>query len=449
MFAQFFKGIWGNLSRQEFKKFGILAGVFFLVIGTYQMLKALKDPMFDLYVGVDWTPRAKILSIFFMALMILIYSKLLDIYKKQSVFYVVCSFYALIFLCFSVIMSHPQLLSKFLFPWIPGNSIGWAMYLLVESFGSIMPALFWGFVASVTTTESAKRGYALIVICTQLGAIMGPLSVFLLCSKLSGAIFFALGAAIILIIPTIITIFDRVVPAETITQTVPEVRGSTGFFEGLRLLLSRRYLMGVFVITTFYEIVCTILDFQKIKLVQSVFPSKADGGYAYLWIKGLEGTGYGVIAFAFGLFGTSFFMRKLGLKTCLVTFPSIIAAVVISTFLSYHFGFSPYYLMWIFLVSVVIIKGLNYSLNNPSREVLYIPTSKAVKFKAKGWIDAFGARLLKGSASTVTDALRGSLPLLLTVGTVLSLGLVGVWIMVALSTSNKFDELQKNGQTIE
>lgn len=42
--------------------------------------------------------------------------------------------------------------------------------------------------------------------------------------------------------------------------------------------------------------------------------------------------------------------------------------------------------------SMMFLKALSYSLNNPCKEMLYNPTSTAVKFKSKSWIDIFGQR---------------------------------------------------------
>lgn len=39
--------------------------------------------------------------------------------------------------------------------------------------------------------------------------------------------------------------------------------------------------------------------------------------------------------------------------------------------------------------------------------MLYLPTSDAIKFKAKGWIDVFGSRCAKGVGSFVTLSTRG------------------------------------------
>jgi AAA family ATP:ADP antiporter len=41
---------------------------------------------------------------------------------------------------------------------------------------------------------------------------------------------------------------------------------------------------------------------------------------------------------------------------------------------------------------MMFLKALSYSLNNPCKEMLYNPTSTAVKFKSKSWIDIFGQR---------------------------------------------------------
>ena len=75
-------------------------------------------------------------------------------------------------------------------------------------------------------------------------------------------------------------------------------------------------------------------------------------------------------------------------------------------FQAYMLGIPDIQLMWLSFGAVIIIKGLNYALNVPSKEVLYIPTSKDVKFKAKGWIDAFGNRTTKLLGATVTNPLR-------------------------------------------
>ena len=52
--------------------------------------------------------------------------------------------------------------------------------------------------------------------------------------------------------------------------------------------------------------------------------------------------------------------------------------------------------------------------------MLYLPTSDAIKFKAKGWIDVFGSRVAKGVGSFVTLSSRGDRRRLATYGGVAS-----------------------------
>lgn len=443
--------MWGDLTAQEVKKFGILASIFFLIIGVYWLLKTMKDPIFDLHVGFHYQPWAKITSLIFVGLAVIFYSKLVDWFKKQTVFYIVCSFYGAGFIALGYMLSSPLQISAHQWSFIPGNVLGWSSYIFIESFGSIMPALFWAFVASNTTTDSAKRGYAMIATCTQVGTIIGPLLITTYGARFGLPVFFGVSGLLVFAVPMIISFYSRVVPEEQTQHPSPssEKKGGTGFIEGLRLLMTRPYLMGVFAIATLYEFIGTILDFQKGMLISSNYPSKVDGGAAFAWFKGLEGSAIGVVSLLFAMFGTSFFMRKFGLKFSLISFPAVIGMTVTTVFTMYYLGANPYQLMWVFFGAVVLIKGLNYALNNPSKEMLYIPTSKDVKFKTKGWIDAFGARLLKTFGAGVNNSLSTSLPTLLTLGTFLSLGVVGIWIFAASYVSGAFDTLQKENKIVK
>lgn len=94
-------------------------------------------------------------------------------------------------------------------------------------------------------------------------------------------------------------------------------------------------------------------------------------------------------------------------------------------------------------------KAFSYTLNNPSKEVIYIPTSKDVKFKAKSWIDAFGNRTSKGIGSTVTASLGSHFPTLFIFGSFISLGLILGWILAALFMGTTFNKLQEEQKIIE
>jgi len=450
------RAVWGDLSKEEVKKFGILAFTLFLIIGAYWLLRVMKNPTFDLLVGYEWQPVAKFASVFSVVLVVLIYSKLVDYFSAVSLFWVLGLMYGLGFIFIGYFINRPEMLvvspnSFFapLFSWIPGRGFGWFTYLFLESFGSIFVALFWSFVASRTTAESAKRGYGMIMSTTQLGVILGPLTVTAFSQSWGLPVLWAIGGAIVCLVPLIITYYNRVIPHDVVATESTSPKKKTGMLEGLKLLLSKSYLAGLFVVVAVYEVISTIVEFQMNMLIKKAYPSNLDGGAMFARMDSINGACVGVLSFFFALFGASYFMRKFGLKFCLVTFPTMIAITLAVVYSGYMFGASHMQLMWLCFGAVIIIKVLNYALNVPSKEVLYIPTSKDVKFKAKGWIDAFGNRTTKLIGATVTNPLSHSIQALLSYGTIASFAIIACWIPVAVFMGNKFEKLQAEKQIIE
>ena len=98
---------------------------------------------------------------------------------------------------------------------------------------------------------------------------------------------------------------------------------------------------------------------------------------------------------------------------------------------------------------MVIIKALSYGFNNPVREIVYIPTSDAIKFKAKAWVDMFGNRFSKGGGAGVNAALQNIPNGFATYGILISMSLVGFWVVVALIMGSVFTRLVKTKQVIE
>jgi AAA family ATP:ADP antiporter len=242
----------------------------------------------------------------------------------------------------------------------------------------------------------------------------------------------------ILIVPFLIKFFMSVVHGETTEQERQEAKKpKTGFFEGLRLLLTSPYLLGVFVVATVYEIVGTIMDLQMKLLAKAAVGS----GAPLTSFMGKFGLAGNLVPLVLALFGTSYIIRNYGVRFCLVAFPTAVACAVV------YVKFNPS--LWPAFAAMVVIKGLTYALNNPVKEMLYIPTSKDVKFKAKGWIDGFGARLSKAGGAGINGFFANSLPNLMFFGSIISLGIIGFWVMIALILGTSYNKLIEEKKIIE
>ncbi len=98
---------------------------------------------------------------------------------------------------------------------------------------------------------------------------------------------------------------------------------------------------------------------------------------------------------------------------------------------------------------MMVAKGLGYAVNNPVKEMMYIPTSKDVKFKTKGFTDVFGSRVAKMGGAQITGAYKHNLTDLMIFGTYYSLGFSFIWIIAALYVGKKNAQLVKDGEIVE
>jgi AAA family ATP:ADP antiporter len=446
MFVRVARTLWGDLTIQEIKRFSILALSLFCILGPYWLLRTLKDSFFDKWVDLSYQPKAKIVSVIVVTCLVLIYSKLTDYLEKHHLLYVVCSFYAFLYLIMAAFCIWPMPeMHNAVASHIPGRFIGWFAYLTIESFGTLAVAIFWSFIASTTTTESAKRGYAMVLAGATLGALSGsafswyaPAFDRIFGKDMSFPFLLIVASTVILLVPFIIKWFMTVIHDEVTAQIAQEAKTpKTGFLEGFRLLVTNPYLLGVFVVATVYEIVGTIMDLQMKMLAKQAYGPGAE----FTSFNGLFGMVGNVLPLVITLFGTNYLIRNFGIRFCLVAFPIATACVVVYVKLNAS--------LWPAFVAMVVIKGLTYALNNPVKEMLYIPASKDVKFKAKGWIDGFGARLAKAGGSGVNDFFSANLAALMSYGAFISLGVIGFWVIVAFLLGSGYNKLIEEKRIIK
>jgi len=464
-FKKIAQSLWGTFeSKAEIRKFATLAFTFFCIIGIYWAMRPIKDSVFGVMVGMENQPLAKIFSVCIMLPLVMLYTRLIDKYKRDNVFYILVIAYGIIALIFMGLFLHPYygLENTAMSPY---RLIGWFWYVYVESFGSLMVALFWVIVTDVTLPESAKRGFPLIYMFGQLGNIVGPL---VLRAKRLGfensAPIVGICAFIMFFTGIILWVFMRVTPQEQLmgykALRHPSTgsgsaqdravfgkakKKSVGFFEGLKMIWNHGYLLGILFIISVYEIVVTIFDFHFKVMAKAAFPQEAANA-AYLAEYGVY---TGIVASLCVLFGINNIQRKLGMFASLFMMPFLVA---IAIFIFRFFTALPV-VFWI----MVFAKAVNYALNQPTIKQLYIPTTKGVRYKSQGWIEMFGARFAKTTGSLINLTLKiftnkyGALMgvnFFLTISSSISFGLVILWLFVAFYLANKHKQAIENKEVV-
>jgi ATP:ADP antiporter, AAA family len=339
-------------------------------------------------------------------------------------------------------------------------------YCAIESFGSVMVSLFWSFANSNFSLETAKASYGVMVAFAQVGSIIGPTIVSQYAATIGVAKCYLIGACCMILLQFTMYFYvhaygtqDRsggAAPAPAATKK--KKKSKAGILEGLQLFWDHNYVKGIFAISCLFMVEVTIIDFTMKILARDYFASlhpcevgmscystqamgmSQDATAAFTAFMGLFGQVTNSLSFLFSLFGTSAVIRYLGLRLTLLLFPSLCLCVIICVRLKPT--------LYVVFSAMMILKASSYALNNPTKEMLYQPTAPSVKYKAKSWIDIFGARGSKALGSVVTNAFSDSAANLVANGSLVGMAVASFLIWNARFMGKKFDEYTASGHVV-
>jgi ATP:ADP antiporter, AAA family len=437
------KPLFGTFEREEFKKFLRMGVTFTCIIGAYWTLRVLKNALFCSLIGGEYLPWAKTASIICLVPLVMLYTKLLDIFSREKMFYILSTVYALITVLFALLLISPiGLTSTTSCPrtgmlFYATQILGFLWYVFVESYGSLVIALFWAIASDTTLPESAKKGFSMVVAIGQIGGIIGPYFLTRLPRYLGFTTSaFSVFSCSLFIIASIFFLknFFTKTPKNLLqsfhgkNESQEEKEQEPGFFEGLVLLVKHGYLLGIFAVLCFFEIIVTVFDFHFQTLAATHYT-----GTALAEFQGIYGTLVNVLTLVCLLCGIGNITRLFGVGISLILVPLVFGFAV--------FGFTIFNSLTFLLALMVGSKAVNYALNGPAIKQLYIPTTHDVRFKSQAWIETFGSRASKEGGSLFNMLL---IPLQSSLGVVagrarhvvlssyLGFMLVALWFFVAL-----------------
>lgn len=325
--------------------------------------------------------------------------------------------------------------------------MGYVLYATIESFGSLSVATFWSYTNSTLSLGDAESFYGLIIAIAQLGAIGGSSMVTTHYWSTTTLILVA-NLVIVLQVIVMTTYSRRFRPTANVDdeeQVSPEVAEISSeqplFWSGVYLILRYRYVMLILGVSCLYEVSLTCLDYQMKLLGWFKFEETASTSMSFTQFMGHYGQVTNIASLVFSYFVFPYLIHKFGLRITLRLFPTLL---LIATLLA--FGAVPGNLAVLF-VSMTILKAMTYSIHDPSKELLYIPTSLAIKFRSKFWIDVVGARVAKAVGSTI-NTVAGNVDRSIRVGTVPSLLTAAALWLVCYRAGIQFDRLIEQGKVV-
>lgn len=438
--------------------FIFLSVAFFLVIGGYTVIKEIKDSVFISMVGRDWVPFAKPLAMLILIPPIMIYALLVDSLRRYQLIMVYSAIFGIGGLISAYFLGHPTIgLANTQAS--PDRLFGWFIYFFFEGYSPFVVSVFWAFANSVSNPESAKRNYPYMVSFSKLGGMLSAGLAWYLFDRNSSCVLgssadvyvhqvvLGFSSLLLTLVPLVIYIMMRTIPGrylhgyEAVYQLEKEKgkekEQKTGIFEGLIMLLKYPYVFGIFCMVYFYEVIASVLSYLRLGVAQSGSMNMCQVSaalFSSIFVVHLVG-------FFMSFFGTSQLMQRLGERTCLMLVPLLSGALLLYMMIET----TPFAL----LAAWVALKAVNYAFAWPVRESLYIPTVKAIKFKSKSFIDAFGSKFAKSSGSAFNIIISRLGPAFATPAhSFLFSGIVALWFIVALLLGNRFDRAVASNEVI-
>lgn len=434
----------------DFRKFIFLSLGFFCVVGAYTIVRELKDSVFLFIVGRSYIPLAKGITMFALVPAVFLYSYLVDRMRRYWLLVFYCMLYAVLGLVFAYLLGHPTIGLPNTHQ-SPYRLFGWIFYFFIEGFSPFVVSLFWAFANSVSSPESAKKSYAFMTSGSKLGGMLtaGIAWFFLSVSDVPGQIardcvnhqaLLILTSLVLCFVPIVLYFMMRSIPGKflhgyeavyKVEKKRSKERVTMGIFSGLKMLFKYPYVMGIFGMLYFYEVVNAVLNYLKLGEAESIagsFSIKTCYLFKIAFFQHLVG-------FFISFIATSSLMRRFGERVCLILIPVVSGLVLFYLMFSKFMGVTTGSAL---VVAVVVFKAINYAFSSPVRESLYIPTVKEIKFKSKSWIDAFGGKFAKLSGQGF-NVLATNIALVGPMYGAFFAAIIGLWTMTAYSLGKRFE----------
>ena len=475
----------------ELKKLIPMILMFYLILFNYTILRDTKDTLVVTGAGsgAEIIPFLKLwVNVPFAIIFTITYAKLSNLFKRETLFYLVISSFLLFFCFFSLVLYpaqdliHPTEFADYLQSVLPPGFKGliavirnWTFslfYVMSELWGSVcLSLLFWGFANHITQISESKRFYALFGMMGNLALPTAGLFVYF-ASQVRGnlpegvdpwgyslnLLTGVLTAGGLLIMATYWWI-NRYVLTDPKLYKPDEIVGSKKEKLSLSLkesffhIVRSKYLLCIALLVISYGICINMVEVTWKNQLRMQYPDPND----YNQFMGLFSTCTGIVTICMMLFVTNNIIRRFGWTVAALCTPVVLLitgslffafvlfrdAVPESLFLT--LGLTPLMLTVILgALQNIMSKSTKYSLFDPTKEMSYIPLDPEQKVKGKAAVDIIGNPTGKSTGSVIQQVLMitlGSLSAIAPYVAIIVLGFFAVWIASARSLGKQFVEL--------
>jgi AAA family ATP:ADP antiporter len=358
----------------------MLSLLMFLLLGSYYMLKTAREVFILSEGGAEVKSYASAGQAVLLLVIVPAYSAFASRVSRLQLVTWVSLFFASNILLFTLAAGAHIRIGVWFFLWLGIYNV-------------MVVAQFWGFANDLYTPAQGKRLFPLIGVGSSLGALVGSVRAGQLMEAAGPLRLLVGGVAILVVCVGLARLIDRsarrTAPRQdAVKADEPLGEGQTGF----GLLLSNRYLTLIALLVILLNVVNSTGEYLFGRYVVQNASALYGAGAASEAARGRYiGETYSsffsninLIGLLLQLFVVSAVFRTIGVGRALFIHPVIAGVGYLVMLLAPSFDA----IRWIKTAD----NAVDYSLGNTTKQVLWLPTSREAKYKAKQAVDAFCVR---------------------------------------------------------
>ncbi|RMH15313.1 MAG: MFS transporter [Acidobacteria bacterium] len=302
-----------------------------------------------------------------------------------------------------------------------------AFYLWIAIAGIFLVSQLWSVAGRRLDPRQARRLFGFVGAGGLLGGMAGGL-LATLASRVETRSALAAAGALLLVAGLLATVLGPATEGSAAPRRTPrpgELR------DGLRTVRGSRYLRLIAVLVLLSTVVAQVVDMQFSWAIESRTASLDERTAVFGTLYGVMG----LMALVFQLLFTTRILRRLGIGFALRMLPLSNAAG--SAFFAVAAHLAPGLLLPAAWLLKITENGLRYSIDQASRELLFLPVAAAQRPRAKVFIDLCVQRAAKGAAALLLLSVTfGWLEVRQTAW--ISLALVVLWLAVVGAARRRY-----------
>lgn len=407
-----------DIREGEWRSALLLFFCFFLLVSFQYSTKSVRQSAYVRELGAANLPWVYLAVALASYPVLHLFSRFADRVRRHQLMAISCGVIAVSMIVFFWLF-------QFEWRWVP-----FALYVWISIAYVMNISQFWSFSSHVFDSRQAKRLFGFI----GAGGLLGGVAGGQLAGFVSGAVetrtTFLFAAAILLLVAGLVLAIHRKQPVELAPAAgAEETEPPSDNRSGLQLIKGSKQLRYIAALMMLSVVVAQVVDIPFNWAVEQSTGDLDDAtrffGNFYSFMN--------LAAFIFQLFFTARIHRALGVGVAMRFLPVIVALGSSAVLAVFYAAAAPRVLLGLILGLKTGENGTRYSLDQATRELLFLPVSSRVRVKAKAYIDVFVQRGAKGIASLillpVTPAIGLISPPVLAIW--FTFPLVVLWLLVA------------------